>query len=259
MLHVPIKASGVAAEFTPWRLIVREHLNPSAGERIFRIGLAPLDAALDWRAGDIAEFELPDGQMRSYSIASVPSEGRLDLLIRETRTPEGTLGRGTAWLLHETRPGDLIRLRVKSNTAFHGPEAEGPLLLIGAGSGLAGLRPHILEALETKRPAWLLYGDKSCESHSHLCREMQAWHLNGVLYRFNLALSHPKPGQGRYVQDVISQYATDIRHFMGAGGQVMVCGGLALGAAVETALGEALGEAWMGEAFTDTRYRQALF
>ena len=202
MLHVPIKASGVAAEFTPWRLIVREHLNPSAGERIFRIGLAPLDAALDWRAGDIAEFELPDGQMRSYSIASVPSEGRLDLLIRETRTPEGTLGRGTAWLL---------------------------------------------------------YGDKSCESHSHLCREMQAWHLNGVLYRFNLALSHPKPGQGRYVQDVISQYATDIRHFMGAGGQVMVCGGLALGAAVETALGEALGEAWMGEAFTDTRYRQALF
>lgn len=259
MLHVPIKASDQAAEFTPWRMIVREHLNPSAGERLFRIGLVPSSGALDWRAGDIAEFEMPDGQVRSYSIASVPSEGRLDLLVRETRTAEGKRGYGTAWLLHQTRSGDLIRLRLRSNKAFHDPGGDGPLLLIGAGSGFAGLRPHILEALETKRPAWLLYGDKHCESHSHLCREMQAWHLNGVLYRSNLAFSHPDPGQGRYVQDVISQYASDIRHFMGAGGRVMVCGGRALGAAVQLALGQAMGEAWMGEALADRRYRQALF
>jgi len=249
-----------AAGFAPWRMLVRDHLNPSGGERLFRVGLVPSDAAvLDWRAGDIAEFEMPDAERRSYSIASVPSEGRLDLLVRETRTADGRLGRGTAWLLHETRPGGAIRMRVKSNPAFHACGGDAPLLLIGAGSGLAGLRPHILEARQAGRPAWLLYGERHADSHNHLCRELRDWHLSGKLYRFNLALSHPEAGRGRYVQDVIAQYAGDIRHFMGPRGQVMTCGGLALGAAADAALGRVLGEAWMAQALNEARYRRALF
>jgi sulfite reductase (NADPH) flavoprotein alpha-component len=248
------------AEFAAWRLLVQDHLNPSGADRLYRVGLAPPEgAAIRWRAGDIAEFEMPDGQRRSYSISSVPSEGRLDLLVREARAADGTWGRGPAWLLHETRPGGLLRMRIKSNRAFHAPAGQEPLLLVGAGSGLAGLRPHILEAREAGRPTWLLYGEKQADSHNLLCRELQAWHLGGKLYRLNLALSHPEAGKGRYVQDIITQYATDIRHFMGPGGLVMICGGLALGAAVDAALERALGRTWMGAALTEARYRQALY
>jgi len=244
--------------FEPWPMAVRAHLNPSGTERIYRIGLLP-PASATWRAGDIAEFELPDGQRRSYSIASVPAEGRLDLLVRDVRAANGKPGRGTAWLLHETQPGDRIRLRVRPNDAFRAPAGDGPLLLVGAGSGLAALRPHILEALASDRPAWLVYGERHCDVDSQLCRELQAWHVGGQLYRLNLALSHPQPGQGRYVQDIIAQYAGDIRHFMGEAGSAMICGSPVMGAAVETALTDTLGEGWMGAAAREVRYRQALY
>lgn len=245
---------------TAWQMVSRQHLNPSGAERIYRVGLAPSGfVAPAWRAGDIAEFEMPDGQRRSYSISSVPSEGRLDLLVREVRMADGTPGRGTAWLLHGTHPGEQINLRIKPNEAFHTPAGEGPLLLIGAGSGLAGLRPHILEALAAGRPVWLMYGERHSDSHNDLCRELQAWHLDGKLYRFNLALSHPEAGQGRYVQDIVSQYAADLRHFLGANGRVMTCGSRAMGTAVEDALKQALGDAWMSAAADEERYRLALY
>ncbi len=128
--------------FTSWRVVMREHLNPVGSERIFRVGLAPAEAAnMTWRAGDLAEFEMPGGNRRTYSISSVPSEGRLDLLVREVKAPDGTFGRGTAWLLHELRLHDRIQVRIRRHEPFHAPVDDQPLLLIGTGSGLAGLRP----------------------------------------------------------------------------------------------------------------------
>ncbi len=256
----PLPLSDDRAGFRSWSLQTRDHLNPASAERIFRVGLVPADSgALTWKAGDIAEFEMPDGQRRAYSISSMPSEGRLDLLVREVRLADGTLGRGTAWLLHDLQPGHPVSLRIKPNHAFHAPAGDSPLLLIGAGSGLAGLRPHVLEAARSRRPVWLVYGERRSDSHGRLCRELQAWHLDGGLYRLNLAFSHPDAGQGQYVQDVMSQYATDIRHFMGSAGVAMICGGQALGAAVDVALIRILGDAWMAAAVDDKRYRQALF
>lgn len=249
-----------AAGFRPWRMQVRDHLNPASSERIFRVGFIPPETgALTWQAGDIAEIEMPDGRRRSYSISSMPSEGRLDLLVRETLTADGGLGYGTACLLHDTQPGHDFILRVRPNHTFRAPDGNGPLLLVGAGSGLAGLRPHILEATTAKRPVWLVYGERHGDSQGRLCRELQNWHLAGHLYRLNLAFSHPDAGQGHYVQDVLSQYAGDIRAFMGRDGATMVCGGRALGAAVDATLAHVLGDAWMGSAVDDGRYRQALF
>jgi len=246
--------------FMPWQIVARDHLNPSGAERLFRVGLTPSDIAIPaWRAGDVAEFELPDGQRRSYSIASLPSEGRLDLLVRETRAPDGTVGSGPAWLLHQIQPGHPIHLRIRSNETFHAPAGEGPLLLVGAGSGLAGLRPHILEALGAKQPAWLIFGERHTDSHDPPCRELQAWHVDGRLYRLNLALSRPDADRGRYVQDIVVQYAGDLRHFLGASGRIIVCGGRAMGTAVHTALSQALGDDWLAAAADDGRYRRSLF
>ncbi|WP_443747863.1 hypothetical protein [Asticcacaulis solisilvae] len=243
-----------------WRLVLRDHLNPAGGERLFRVGLASTrPGAIVWRAGDIAELELPNGQPRSYSISSMPSEGRLDLLVREMKTPDGTLGQGAAWLLHALQPGHDISLRIRSHEPFRAPASEGPVLLIGAGSGLAGLRPHILEAAEGRRPVWLIYGERHSDGDNRLCRELNAWHRDGTLYRFNLALSRTEPGQGTYVQDIVARYAGDLKAFLGGTGTVMTCGSRAMGEAVERALGAVLGPEWIGAAFEDGRYRQALF
>lgn len=89
---------------------------------------------------------------------------------------------------------------IRSYQAFHAPGGDGPLLLISAGSGLAALRPHILEALPSQRPVWLVYGERHGDRQSHLCRELQTWYVSGQLYRLNLAFSHPEAGEGQYVQ-----------------------------------------------------------
>ncbi len=81
----------------------------------------------------------------------------------------------------------------------------------------------------------------------------------GRLYRLNLAFSSLVDGQGRYVQDIVTQYATDISNYLAGSGLIMTCGSLAMGRAVEQALKGVLGEIWMNAAFDDFRYRQALY
>jgi len=247
-------------EFLPWRLVSRDHLNPEGSERLFRVGLMPATAdPIIWRAGDLAEFEMPDGQRRTYSIASVPAEGQLDLLVREVRAADGTLGRGTAWLLRDLSVQDIIRARVKPHAPFHSAGSTGPILLVGAGSGLAGLRPHIVEAHDSGRPVWLIYGERHCDRDSRLCRELQSWHQMRRIYRLNMAISQSVKTQGRYVQDIVAQYATEIEAHLGADGTVMMCGSQAMGDAVTAALTQVLGSGWMATAYRAGRVRAALF
>ena len=56
------------------------------------------------------------------------------------RGPDGDLGLGSGWLTHVARLGDEIDLRLRSNRNFHAPDDDRPMILIGNGTGLAGLR-----------------------------------------------------------------------------------------------------------------------
>src|SRR5690606_34272979 len=79
---------------------------------------------------------------RSYSIASLPGDGQLELLVRRMRHPDGSLGIGSGWLTEHAAIGSEIALRVRENRAFHPLPDDSPLILIGSGTGLAGLRAH---------------------------------------------------------------------------------------------------------------------
>src|SRR5690606_8078303 len=85
-----------APAFGRWRLVARRHLNPgSAGGPTFHLEVEPLDGALpDWQSGDLAQVVAPDDPQhpREYSIASLPSDGRVHLLVRLHRRPDGTPG-----------------------------------------------------------------------------------------------------------------------------------------------------------------------
>ena len=88
--------------YEPWRLQGRERLNPdSQGGPCYLLTLAlPPGAAPAWQAGDIAEIGLRrerGGELlphREYSIASLPADGALQLLVRQMRGPDGDLGPG---------------------------------------------------------------------------------------------------------------------------------------------------------------------
>ncbi|MFX5510409.1 hypothetical protein ABTD49_21515, partial [Acinetobacter baumannii] len=76
---------------------------------------------------------LPPLPHREYSIASLPADGRLELLVRQTRHDDGRLGLASGWLTEHAPLGASVALRVRSNRAFHAPADDRPLLLIGNG------------------------------------------------------------------------------------------------------------------------------
>ena len=96
---------------------------------------------------------------RSYSIASAPAAGRLDLIIEEIAD-----GEVSPYLSEELRPGDRLELRGPIGGYFTWTEANGgPLLLVGGGSGVAPLMSMLRyrEAIGGDIPATLLYSSRS--------------------------------------------------------------------------------------------------
>ena len=108
--------------YEPWRLQGRERLNPdSQGGPCYLLTLAPPSGAAplagrrhcrDRPAPRTRRELLPH---REYSIASLPADGALQLLVRQMRGPDGDLGLGSGWLTHVARLGDEIDLRLRSN------------------------------------------------------------------------------------------------------------------------------------------------
>jgi ferredoxin-NADP reductase len=96
---------------------------------------------------------------RSYSIASAPAAGRLDLTVEEIAD-----GEVSPYLSEELRPGDRLELRGPIGGYFTWTEADGgPLLLVGGGSGVAPLMSMLRyrEAIGNRIPTTLLYSSRS--------------------------------------------------------------------------------------------------
>lgn len=241
----------------PWRLEARTRLNPQGTHPLYHLSFT--GQTTDWQAGDLVDITTPLGHRRDYSIATLPEEGRLDLYVREARKANGKHGDGSGLLIEGIQVGDSLPLRVKSHKGFHMPEGDGPLLLIGAGSGLAGLRAHILQAQTEARKVWLIYGERHPAHDGALADEMKIWRDEGRLARLDLAFSRPDHGEGQYVQAVVNAQATDIRSWLGTDGAVLCCGGRDMGLAIEQALAGALGQAWVDDAKVSGRYRRDLY
>ena len=249
-------AAPVEPEAPPWTLSARERLNPDGGAPLYRLRLVP-PVTCEWQAGDLAEVGTKDGHRRDYSIATLPGECHVELYVREAVGPDGLPGKGSGLLLHDTPVGGQIRLRLKSHKAFHAPAGDGPLLLIGAGSGLAGLRAHIL-ASRRRRP-WLIYGERHPVRDGALVAEAQGWLSARALSRLSLAFSQAGDGTKTYVQDVLNAEGARVYDHLIHDGAVLVCGGLDMGRAVERTLRGLMGDGWIDDALASGRYRRDLY
>ncbi|HTV02802.1 MAG TPA: sulfite reductase flavoprotein subunit alpha [Luteitalea sp.] len=204
---------------------------------------------------------LPMLPSREYSIASVADDGHVDLLVRQVRRPDGHLGLGSGWLTAGATVGGDILARVRENAAFHGPASTVPLVLIGAGTGIAGLRAHLAARAHQpgRGPAWLLFGERSSAHDRPFDADLRLWQQQGVLTRLDRAYSRDA-GDGRYVQDLVRGAAGELRRWVAAGAMVMVCGsreGMADG--VDRALHDVLGAAGLAELSNQDRYRRDVY
>lgn len=267
-----VTGSTVQADWTPpaferWRLVDRTHLNPgSPGGEAWLMAFESVGQAPDWVAGDIAEIGLPaiDGQpapgSREYSVASLPSDGRAEFIVRLVHRPDGTPGLASGWLTRELAIGAEAGMRIRTNRSFHGPSPETPLILIGNGTGLAGLRAHWkARAGHTSARTWLMFGERTRAHDAFLDAELQAARASGALTRLDRVFSRDA-GDGRYVQALISEHAAELSAWVDRGAAILVCGSLeGMSKGVHEALEAVLGpEALMS--LTETgRYRRDVY
>ena len=261
----------VQTDWTPpaydrWRLVDRTHLNPgSPGGETWRLILEPIDHAPAWLAGDIAEIGLPTRQShaalsREYSVASLPSEGQAVLVVRRMIAPDGTPGLGSGWLTGDLVIGGEIGMRIRTNRSFHGPGVDVPLILIGNGTGLAGLRAH-LRAREGRAHGgiWLMFGERTRAHDALLDDELQAALASGLLTRLERTFSRDAD-DGRYVQALIDEHGTDVANWIERGATIMVCGSLnGMAAGVHEALQAVLGSEGLLALSEAGRYRRDVY
>ncbi|WP_420224715.1 sulfite reductase subunit alpha [Pigmentiphaga litoralis] len=205
---------------------------------------------------------LPSLPHREYSIASLPEDGTLQLLVRQTRYPDGRLGLGSGWLTAHAPVGATIELRIRENRSFHPPADDRPMILIGNGTGLAGLRAHLkARARAGRHRNWLLFGERTLAHDQFFADELAAWQQSGVLARLDRVFSRDGNADGaRYVQERLAQVAQDIRQWVDDGAAIYVCGSLqGMASGVAEVLTQTLGDERIERLAEAGRYRRDVY
>ena len=254
-----------APGYGEWRIVERTRLNPgSAGAPLYCIALSPRDSMLPgWEAGDLVQVCAPSdpAQPREYSIASTPAEGRIDLLVRLQQHADGTAGAASGWLCLDAGLDATIALRVRAHARFRlGENAARPVIFIGNGTGLAGLRALLKSRIDAGvHENWLVFGERNVRHDFLLREELSAWHDAGQLSRLDLAFSRDGDGP-RYVQHVLAERADDLRAWIARGAAVYVCGSLqGMASGVHEALSAALGADALDVLAAEGRYRRDVY
>lgn len=224
-------------DYISWRFIERRRLNPgSPGNAVFLVVLQPESGSMPpWQAGDLVDILIPggDGRPRAYSIANLPGTERLELIVRQHIRKDGSMGEASGWLTATAQANARLPLKIRSNPGFHlQQDLSRPLILIGAGTGIAGLRAHLQARAQAMRqsgnPApsrntWLFFGERSGR-HDYLCQlEIEGWKRSRVLSKVDLTFSRDDPVTP-YVQHNLLAQSKEVGEWIKQGAQILICG-----------------------------------
>ncbi|MGV8985554.1 MAG: PepSY domain-containing protein [Cypionkella sp.] len=182
-----------------------------------------LSRGLRHEAGDLLGIVAPGSDLpRLYSLASSNKDGFVEIAVR--KMPGGLC---SSWL-NEMEPGTRINAFVRLNPAFR-PQAKGPVIMIAAGTGV-GPMVGFLRALRKGRGAELYFGARDPGSDFLYEADLKDGLLEGRLVRLVTAFSRVR--DHAYVQDRLRRDAGHLRDQMLRGGQVLVCGSIAMARSV---------------------------
>ncbi|MET0210988.1 MAG: sulfite reductase subunit alpha [Burkholderiaceae bacterium] len=269
-----------APVFDAWRLAARRLLNPgSQGGPVFHLELTPPDGQPlpSWEAGDLVQIQLADDGLngvddahrpREYTISSLPADGRVELMVRRTTRADGSPGLASGLITQRLPVGANVALRLRPHASFRiGANAARPLVLIGNGTGLAGLRAHLkaraasdaASASKGPAPAWLIFGERQSSHDAHYRDEIEAWQRTGLLAHADWAFSRDQ-AERLHVQHLLARHAQRLREWVADGAALYVCGSLqGMAGAVDAVLRETLGEADVDALIQQGRYRRDVY
>lgn len=204
----------------------------------------------------------PKLPLRSYSIASVPGEGPITLLVRQVQYNDGALGIGSGWLTAWAMEQQPVQIRLRSHNQFHLPadSSNTPVIFIANGTGIAGIRALLAQRVAMgQRQNWLLFGERKQQSDFFFARDIQQWQQQGFISRCSLAFSQDQT-EKRYVQHVLAEQQQQLRQWLAQGAAIYVCGSLhGMGEAVHEVLQQVVGEAGLAQLKQQGRYRRDLY
>ncbi|MFH8789198.1 cytochrome P450 [Streptomyces roseoverticillatus] len=180
---------------------------------------------------------LPPMRIRHYSISSSPvtAPGHADLMVSQLRAPAHS-GRGIfegtgSSYLHRVRSGDTVYARVQPcRDAFRiRHDAQTPVIMVAAGTGLAPFRGAVADRLALARqgtplaPALCYFGcDHPDVDYLHRA-ELEAAEEAGVVSMRPVFSKAPEEGR-LFVQHRLEAEGAEVWRLLQAGAKVYVCG-----------------------------------
>lgn len=204
--------------------------------------------------------QLPTLPTREYSIASIPTQQVLRLVVRQQRNEHGELGLGSGWLTEHVALRDKVSLRIRTNESFHLILDNRPIICIGNGTGIAGLMSLIHARVRLDyTDNWLIFGERQ-QAHDFFFKDtVQAWQNTAMLKRIDLAFSRDQ-AEKIYVHHKLRDHAEALKAWVENDAVIYVCGSIdGMASDVEQALVDILGQDRVDQLRLDGRYRRDVY
>jgi len=168
---------------------------------------------------------------RLYSVASSikAHPGEAHLLIGAVRWESHGRKRGgvaSTYFADRRKVGDKVRIYVKPNRHYALPaDGNRPIIMIGAGTGVAPYRGFIEERVETgaQGKSWLFFGERNYTNDFLYQLEWQEHLASGALTKIDVAFSRDQP-EKIYVQHRLWEQRKDLLAWLEEGAHLYVCG-----------------------------------
>jgi sulfite reductase (NADPH) flavoprotein alpha-component len=208
---------------------------------------------------------------RLYSVASSPSfaPDEVHLTVATVRfelNGEPRSGIATGYLADHCASSARVPVYIQPNPRFRLPADDTPILMIGAGTGVAPYRAFLQEreVRGASGRSWLVFGDRNFHTDFLYQTEWQQWLKEGLLTRMQVAFSRDEKKKS-YVQHRLAESARDVYGWFEEGASIYVCGGRELAPAIHTTLIDVLKQEggysdvsaaeYLGEMQSDRRYQ----
>lgn len=177
---------------------------------------------------------------RLYSVTSSlkVSPGAVDIAVRSIKQDYRQRMRNGACsvpLCDRYSVGSTLTFFVRQNNNFRLPLNDSlPIIMIGAGTGIAPFRAFLQERSATgaKGKIWLIAGDRYASQGFIYQNEIETYNKQGLLTKLNVAYSRESTNW-HYVQDILHEQGADVVQWLNRDAVVYVCGSLKMSHSVK--------------------------
>jgi sulfite reductase (NADPH) flavoprotein alpha-component len=214
-------------------------------------------------------------QSREYSISSSikSSPDEVHLTVKQFNYSvfdRDRIGACSSYINKGLQMESELKIQIIPNDEFRLPEDDSPIIMIGAGTGIAPYMSFLQERKATSANSqnWLIFGEKQQAFDYLYQEEIEAFKNEGLLTRLDLAFSRDQE-EKVYVQNRLKERGQEVFNWLEKGTHFFICGSIAMGKDVKQNLIDLLQEngkmdetqalSYLENLQQDSRYHEDLY